>query len=295
MKSKIFALITLLTFSTPAFAKLKVIASITPLQSITQSIGGDLVEVTSIARGTEDPHFVEVRPSFLMSIGQAKLYVSIGMSLDFWARPLIENARNENIVVINASTGIKVLGLPTERVSARLGDVHPEGNPHYWMDPYNIPVVVKNILNGLVKVDPANTETYQKNAKAFLAKLQAADAQWQKELAPYKGTKIVTYHESWEYFAEHFKLDAVAQVEPKPGIPPSGSHTDEVIQIVKRDKVPLILQEPYYPSAAPDLIARSTGAKVVKTPQLCGGAPGTDNYIDLVNHDVQAIAAALKK
>lgn len=295
MTSKLIALIALLTLSSPAFAKMKVIASITPLKSITESIGGDLVEVTSIARGTEDPHFVEVRPSFLMSIGQAKLYVSIGMSLDFWARPLIENARNEDIVVINASAGIKVLGLPTERVTARMGDVHPEGNPHYWVDPYNIPVVVKNILNGLVKVDPANTETYQKNAKAFLAKLQAADAQWQKELAPYKGTKIVTYHESWEYFAEHFKLDVVAQVEPKPGIPPSGSHTDEVIQIVKREKVPLILQEPYYPSAAPDLIARSTGAKVVKIPQLCGGAPGTDTYIDLMNHDVHAIVAAFKK
>lgn len=295
MKSTLLAVIALLSFSNPALAKLKVIASITPLQSITESIGGDLVEVSSIARGTEDPHFVEVRPSFLMSIGQAKLYVSIGMSLDFWARPLIENARNENIVVVNASSGIKVLGVPTERVSARLGDVHPEGNPHYWVDPYNIPVVVKNILNGLVKVDPANSETYQKNAKAFLAKLQAADAQWQKELAPYKGTKIVTYHESWEYFAEHFKLDVVAQVEPKPGIPPSGSHTNEVIQIVKRDKVPLVLQEPYYPSAAPDLIARSTGAKVVKIPQLCGGTSGTDTYIDLMNHDVHAIVAALKK
>jgi ABC-type Zn uptake system ZnuABC Zn-binding protein ZnuA len=295
MRSVLFAVIALLSLSTPALAKLKVITSITPLQSITQSIGGDLVEVSSIARGTEDPHFVEVRPSFLMSIGQANLYISIGMSLDFWARPLIENARNENIVVVNASTGIKVLGLPTERVTARMGDVHPEGNPHYWMDPYNIPVVVKNILNGLVKADPANTETYQKNAKAFLAKLQTADAQWQKELAPYKGTKIVTYHESWDYFAEHFKLNVVAQVEPKPGIPPSGSHTNEVIEIAKRDKVPLILQEPYYPSAAPDLIARSTGAKVVKTPQLCGGTSGTDTYIDLVNHDVQAIVAALKK
>ncbi len=295
MKLKFIVLIAILTLSTPALAKMKVIASITPLQSITESIGGDLVEVTSIARGTEDPHFVEVRPSFLMSIGQAKLYVSIGMSLDFWARPLIENARNENIVVVNASTGIKVLGLPTERVTARLGDVHPEGNPHYWMDPYNIPMVVKNILNGLVKVDPEHKETYQKNAKAFLSKLQAADAQWQKDLAPFKGTKVVTYHESWEYFTEHFKLDVVAQVEPKPGIPPSGSHTDEVIKIVKRDKVSLILQEPYYPSAAPDLIARSTGAKVVKTPQLCGGAPGTDTYIDLMNHDVHAIAAALKK
>lgn len=295
MKSTLVALITLLSLSTPALAKMKVIASITPLQSITESIGGDLVDVSSIARGTEDPHFVEVRPSFLMSIGQAKLYVSIGMSLDFWARPLIENARNEDIVVINASSGIKVLGLPTERVSARLGDVHPEGNPHYWMDPYNIPVVVKNILNGLVKADPSHSETYQKNAKAFLAKLQAADAQWQKELAPFKGTKLVTYHESWDYFAEHFKLDVVAQVEPKPGIPPSGAHTDEVIQIVKRDKVPLILHEPYYPGAAPNLIARSTGAKVVKIPQLCGGAPGTDSYIDLMNHDVHAIATALKK
>src|SRR5579885_2847544 len=146
MRKLLPLLLALLLQAAPAWAKIKVIASITPLKSITESIGGDLVEVSSIARGTEDPHFVEVRPSFMMSIRNAKLYVSIGMSLDFWARPLIENARSSgDLQIVNCSTGIHVLGAPTERVTARLGDVHPEGNPHYWVDPYNVPIIVKNI------------------------------------------------------------------------------------------------------------------------------------------------------
>ena len=289
-------LLALLLPAAPAWAKIKVIASITPLKSITESVGGDLVEVTSIARGNEDPHFVEVRPSFMMSIRSAKLYVSIGMSLDFWARPLIENARSSgDLQIVNCSTGIHVLGAPTERVTARLGDVHPEGNPHYWVDPYNVPIIVKNILTGLVAVDPDNAAKYQQNAKAFLEQLKKADEGWQKELAPYAGVKAITFHESWEYFAEHFKIDVRGQVEPKPGIPPSGSHTQEIINLVKREKIPLIIQEPYYPDAAPKLIAEQTGAKVVKLIQLCDGAPGTSSYIDMMNYNVNKLAEALKK
>jgi ABC-type Zn uptake system ZnuABC Zn-binding protein ZnuA len=249
MKSIRILLLFASVFAWPATgsAKMLVIASITPLASIVQSVGGDLVEVKSIARGTEDPHFVEVRPSFMMAIRNAKLYVSIGMSLDFWARPLIESARSSDIQVVNASLGIHVLGLPTERVSAKLGDVHPEGNPHYWVDPFNVPIIVKNILGGLSKVDPTNEATYEKNARAFLDELKKADTEWRKRLAPYAGTKVVTFHESWNYFCEHFKLDDRGQVEPKPGIPPSGSHTEEIIELVKREKIPLSSWNPSIP------------------------------------------------
>jgi len=292
---KRLVLIFCLLISTTALAKTKVITSITVLKALVESVGGDLVEVSSIGRGTEDPHFVEVRPSFIMTIQGAKLYVSVGMSLDHWARPLIENSRNTDIVIVNASKGIHVLGLPTERVTPLMGDVHPEGNPHYWVDPYNIPIMVKNILTGLTTVDAANAEVYQKNAKAFLDKLKVATAGWEKRLAPFKGTKIVTFHESWEYFAERFKLDVVGFVEPKPGVPPSGAHTEEIIKTMKREKVPLILMEPYYSDSHPKLIAEQTGAKVVKIPQLCEGVPGTSSYIDLMEYDVSAIEKVLKK
>jgi zinc/manganese transport system substrate-binding protein len=297
MKKEIALILVCAVFFSPgaANAKTKVITSITVLKSLTESIGKNLVDVSSIGRGTEDPHFVEVRPSYMMTIASAKLYISTGMSLDHWAKPLIENSRNIDIVMVNASKGIRVLGIPTERVSALLGDVHPEGNPHYWLDPYNIPVMVKNIVTGLSQVDPANAEIYQKNARVFLDQLKTADAGWQKRLKPYAGTKVITYHESWDYFDDHFKFVAIGQVEPKPGIPPSGSHTEEIIQLVKREKVRLILQEPFYPSATPDLIAEKTGAMVVKFPQLCEGAPHTDSYIELMEYNVTAVEKALKK
>ena len=278
-----------------AEAKVKVIASITPLKSLTESVGGDLVEVESIGRGTEDPHFVEVRPSFMISIAKAKLYISVGMSLDIWAKPLIENSRNTDIVIINASKGIHILGVPTERVSALLGDVHPEGNPHYWLDPYNIPIVIRNIVTGLAQVDPANSAVYQKNGRDFLDKLKKADADWQARLKPYSKTKVVTFHQSWDYFAEHFKLEVRGQVEPKPGIPPSGAHTDDIIQLVKREKIPLIFMEPYYNDAHPKLIAEKTGAKLLKLPQLCGGVPKTETYLELMEYNVSAVERALKK
>jgi len=297
MKPLIFSLFAGLSLAVApgANAKIEVITSITPLKSITESIGGDLVDVKSIGRGTEDPHFVEVRPSFIMTIAKAKMYVSIGMQLDYWAKPLIENSRNADILTVYANPGIHVLGLPTVRVTAQLGDVHPEGNPHYWLDPYNVPIMVKNILGGLVQVDPSHAEDYRKNAKAFLEQLKKADQDWQKRLKPYAGTKLVTFHESWNYFANHFHFVVAGQIEPKPGIPPSGSHTEEIIQLVKRDHIPLILQEPYYPSAHPDLIAKKTGAKVLKLPQLCEGVPGTETYIQLMEYNVSHIEKALKK
>jgi ABC-type Zn uptake system ZnuABC Zn-binding protein ZnuA len=297
MKRSKFGVLALLMALLPATAsaKVNVITSITPLRSLVESVGGDLVHVESIGRGDEDPHFVEVRPSFIMKIAKAKLYVSIGMSLDFWAKPLIENARNPDLVFVNASTGIHVLGLPTERVSPKLGDVHPQGNPHFWMDPYNIPVAVKNILSGLVKVDPAHADAYKKNAEAFLAALKSKTQGWLKAMAPYKGTKVITYHESWEYFADRFGLQLVGEEEPKPGIPPSGSHTQAIIQIVKSQKVPLIVQENYYSTSTSQMIAANTGAKVVVIPQLCDGAPGTSSYIDLIDYDVNHIVDALKK
>jgi ABC-type Zn uptake system ZnuABC Zn-binding protein ZnuA len=278
-----------------AQAKVNVVTSITPLASLVDSVGGDLVKVDSIGRANEDPHFVEVRPSFLMTIAKAQLYVSIGMSLDFWAKPMIENSRNTSIVTVNASQGIHVLGLPTERVSALLGDVHPEGNPHYWVDPYTIPVVVKNIVSGLSSVDPTHKETYQKNAQAFLEKLKKKAAEWEKRMLPFKHTKIVTYHESWEYFTERFGLDAVAQVEPKPGIPPSGAHTQEVIEIIGRDHVQVILQEPYYSDSTSKFIAEKTKAKLLKLPQLTGALPGTEDYISMIEYNVSQIETALRK
>lgn len=295
---KIFIIILTIFSILPALSfadKIKVITSTTTLKSITQAITGDKLEVISIARPTEDPHFVEVRPSFIMQISSAKLYVSSGMSLDIWAKSLIENARNQSLIIVNASHDIHALDIPTEKVTAQLGDVHPEGNPHYWMNPFNIPIIVKNILTGLNKIAPEYKNDFENNAKSFIAKLKSADQDWQKKLAPFKGTKLVVYHASWIYFAEHFGFRIVAEVEPKPGINPSGAHTQEIIQLITNEKIPVIIQEPYYSSSTTQMIAEKTGAKLLKLTQMVDGSENTSNYIDLMNTIVSKLEGALKK
>ena len=284
----------MMLFSHPAFAKVKVVTSISPLKSIVESVGGDLVDASSVAKATEDPHFVEVRPSFLMNVADAKMFVMVGLSLDIWAKPLIESSRNTGIVIVNASTGVKPLDLPTERVTALMGDVHPEGNPHYWVDPFNVAVIVKNIVSGLSKVDPEHAKNYLDNAKKFLEELKIKTADWDKRLAPYQGSKVIVYHASWNYFTDHFKFVKVAEVEPKPGIPPSGSHTQDVIEIAKREKAKLILIEPYYSDAHAKMIAEKSGAKVVKLLQMAGGLPGTDSYIKMMEYNVSEVEKAMK-
>ena len=290
---KYFTLIFLL-FTHPALAKIKVVTSITPLKSIVESVGGDLVEVSSVAKATEDPHFVEVRPSFLMNVADAKMFVMVGMALDIWAKPLIESSRNTGILIVNASIGLKPLDVPTERVTALMGDVHPEGNPHYWVEPYNVSFMVKNILAGLTKIDPEHAKNYLENAKKFLDKLKKKTTEWDQRLASAKGSKVIVYHSSWNYFIDHFKLTQVAEVEPKPGIPPSGAHTEEVIQIAKREKVKLILIEPYYSDAHAKMIAEKSGAKVVKLSQMVGGLSNTETYIKMMEYNVSEVEKALK-
>ncbi len=292
---KALILTTIMILTNTSFAKTKVITSTTTLKSLTEVVGGDLVEVTSIARAVEDPHFVEVRPSFIMQISSAKLYVSTGMSLDIWAKPLIENARNLSLVVVNASQGIHALEIPTEKLTAQLGDVHPEGNPHYWVDPYNVPIMLKNILSGLSKVDPEHQSSFEKNAEEFLGKLKNADQDWQKRRDPFKASKIAVYHASWNYFADHFHLNMIAEVEPKPGINPSGSHTAEVIQLIKREHIPVIIQEPYYSTSTTQMISEKTGAKLLKLSQMVGGSDNTGDYFSLIENMVKQFEDAVKK
>ena len=293
---KYFSVMILLgsLISVSAQAKIKVVTSITPLKSLVESVGGELVEVSSVGKATEDPHYVEVRPSFIMNVTNAKMYVMVGLSLDIWAKPLIESSRNSGIVIVNASLGVKPLDVPTERVSPLMGDVHPEGNPHYWVEPYNVSFMVKNILSGLSQVDPEHVKIYQENARKFLDELKKKTAEWDKRLAPYKGTKVVVYHDSWNYFIDHFKLVQVAEAEPKPGMPPSGAHTEQAIQIAIREKAKVFLMEPYYSDAHPKLIAEKAGMKIVKMVQMVGGLPGTDTYIKMMDYNISELEKALK-
>ena len=302
MKSfKTFSLALLLCgLAAGAEAKVRVVSSLQDFASIAQSIGGDRVEASSLAKGYQDPHFVDAKPSFVLQLSRADLLISAGLELEIgYLPPLIDQSRNDKIHpgnpgYLDASVGCDVLQRPTTQVTRAMGDVHPYGNPHYWTDPENGRVVARAITARLSQLDAAGSATYHKNLAAFEARLTQKEAEWRAKMAPYAGTKIVTFHDSWPNFAKAFKLDIVGHVEPKPGIPPSPTHTLEIINLIQAQKVPVILVEPYFDRKTPDSIAARTGAAVVTFYPSAGGTPAITDYFALFDTDINAFAAAVK-
>ncbi len=281
--------------------KLKVVTTLSDFASLAQTIGGDRVEAESIAKGYQDPHFVEPKPSFILKLHDADMLVVAGLELEIgYLPPLLDQARNEKIRptgagYLDASVGCDILDRPTGIVTRAMGDVHPYGNPHFWLDPQNGRVIARAIAVKLTALDPSGAGTYARNLADFEAKLKAAEARWTARLAPFKGTKIVTYHSSWPNFAKAFSLDVVGFLEPKPGIPPSPQHKLEIINVMREQKVPLILMEVYFDRKDPDFVASKTGATVVVIPPSVGGEPAAKDYLSLFDVDVEKIASALEK
>ncbi|MCC6443798.1 MAG: zinc ABC transporter substrate-binding protein [Armatimonadetes bacterium] len=291
--------LSLLALPGAAFAKVNIVATTTDLMDIARSIGGNKVDVTVLSRGVDNPHAVEPRPSQVIKLTQAALLLRIGMDLDMWVDSLIDAARNGNIArggkgYVDCSTGIKRLEIPTERVDASMGDIHIYGNPHYWLDPLNGKIIARNILNALQRVDPSNAESYAANFREYARTLdQKADA-WERQLAPFKGAKIVTYHKSLIYFLKRFGFVQFGEVEPKPGIKPSPSHVNQLIREMKSGGAKVIMMEPFYEKRYPDLIARETGAKVAVVPPSVNSMKGIDTYIEVMDAIVSRVAEALK-
>jgi zinc/manganese transport system substrate-binding protein len=284
----------------PARAALSVVTTTEDLASIAREVGGDKIKVESLSRGYQDPHFVEAKPSFVLKLHAADLLIVVGRELEIgWLPPLITQARNAKIQpgadgYLDASLTCKILEIPTGQITRAMGDVHPAGNPHYWLDPDNGKRIAKSIEKKLASMDSANASTYAQREEDFERRLTAADKGWLATMAPYKGTKIVTYHRSWPNFADHFGLDVVGYVEPKPGIPPSPSHTLELIKAMKDQNVKIILVEPYFDRKTPDSIARETGAKVLVMPPSVGGLPQVTDYIKLFDYDVKLLVDTIK-
>ena len=284
----------------PARAALNVVTTTEDLAAIAREVGGDKIKAESLSRGYQDPHFVEAKPSFVLKLHAADLLVVVGRELEIgWLPPLITQARNAKIQpgadgYLDASLTGKILEIPTGQITRAMGDVHPAGNPHYWLDPDNGKHIAKSIEKKLESMDSANASTYAQREEDFERRLTAADKGWLATMAPYKGTKIVTYHRSWPNFADHFGLDVVGYVEPKPGIPPSPSHTLELMKAMKEQNVKIILVEPYFDLKTPNSIARETGAKVLMLPPSVGGLPQITDYIKLFDYDVRQIVDAIK-
>src|SRR5438128_12670477 len=278
--------------------KLNVVTSTTDLAALTEEVGGDKVNVESIAKGYQDPHFVEAKPSFLLKLRQADLLIAVGLQLEIgWLPPLITQSGNPRIQVgapgyLDASQFAEILEIPTGTVTRAEGDVHPLGNPHYWLDPDSGRRIAKGIAGKLAEMDAADSSYFQQRFQDFDKRLTAAEQKWDAEMKPYRGRKVVTYHRSFPNFAKHFGLNVIGYVEPRPGIPPSPGHTIEVIQTMKREGVKLILVEPYFDLKTPDSIARETGGKVLVLPPSVGGVPEATDYFKLFDYDIGLLLKA---
>lgn len=269
------------------------------LASLAREVGGQHAQVESIARGYQDPHFVEAKPSFLLKLQKADLLVVVGLDLEIgWLPPLVTQSRNSRIQVngpgyLDASTVAEILQKPSGPVTRAMGDVHPLGNPHYWLDPENGSRIAKAIADKLAEIDPEDSAYFRQRYQEFDRRLQEATKRWEQEMAPLKGTKVITYHNSWPNFVEHFGIQVAGFVEPKPGIPPTPSHTLEVINQIKQDQIKLILVEPYFDLKTPNAIARETGVRVLVMLPSVGGEPEVKDYLQLFDHDIRLLKEAL--
>jgi zinc/manganese transport system substrate-binding protein len=283
-----------------ASAGIKVITATQDLAALVTEVGGDKVSVESLARGYQDPHFVEAKPSFVFKLNSADLLIVVGRELEIgWLPPLITQSRNAKLQpggtgYLDASQSARILDMPTGQITRAMGDVHPSGNPHYWLDPANGRRIAKAIQDKLTELSHGDAAYFAQRYADFDRRLGEAEARWKATLAPYKGTKVVTYHRSWPNFAEAFGLDVIGYVEPKPGVPPSPSHTLDLMQQIKAQGVKVILVEPYFDLKTPNAIARDTGAKVLVMTPSVGGVKEATDYIKLFDYDIDLLASTLK-
>src|SRR3984893_3391645 len=293
-----FSMTLLAPAPAPAATKLQIMTATTDLASLAQEIGGDKVDLESIARGYQDPHFVDAKPSFLLKLKRADLLIVVGLELEIgWLPPLINQSTNPKIQVgapgyFDASRFAKILEIPTGQVTRAEGDVHPLGNPHYWLDPENGLRIAKGIVDKLSQMRPGDAAYFEQRYSDFEQRLKQADQRWLAEMKPYEGRKIVTYHRSWPNFAEHFHLNVVGYVEPRPGIPPSPQHTVELIQQMKRENVKVIVVEPYFDLKTPNSVARETGGQVLVLPPSVGGEKEITDYFKLFDYDISKLKQA---
>ena len=298
---QIFSLSAFLLSLVSAQAKLNVVATIPDYAAIAEEIGADRIKVTSIARGTEDQHFVDARPSFVRLLNQADVLIEGGAELEIgWLPPLVSGARNNKILSdapghVVLSRNIHMLEVPTGPVDRSMGDVHPFGNPHFTLDPANGKIIAKTLTDTFSRLDSANATFYEANLKKFTDRLDKKLEEWTKLLEPYRGTKVVSYHKSLNYFLDRFGLQLAGTIEPKPGIEPSPSYINSLIPKLKAEGVKLVLIEPFRPRKTPEYVAQTVGVKLVVLPGSVGGDEKTKDYLSLFDHDVAEVVAALKE
>ena len=280
---------------------INVITATQDLASLAAEVGGDRITVESIAKGYQDPHFVEPKPSFLLKLRKADLLVVVGLQLEIgWLPPLITQSGNSKIQVgnpgyLDMSQFCEILEIPTTQVTRAMGDVHPLGNPHYWLNPENGRRIAKALASKFSEMRPSDASYFAGRYADFDKRLTEAEKRWDAQMAQYRGRKVITYHRSWPNFCERFGLVVVDYVEPKPGIPPTPAHTLEVINTMKRENIKLILVEPYFDLRTPNSIAGATGGTVAVLLPSVGGVKEVTDYFKLFDYDINLLVNAFVK
>jgi ABC-type Zn uptake system ZnuABC Zn-binding protein ZnuA len=293
------AALAVLAGAADAADKVRVVTTIPDLKSLTEAVGGDLVDVESLTRGTQNFHEAEVRPSMMLKLRRADLLIENGLDLDAWVDVAVQGANNANIIRgaagrIEVSHNVPVLEVPTGRVDRSMGDVHPRGNPHFSLDPGLAPIITQNILEGLARIAPQHRAAFEKNRQAFLARVDGEMAKWTKTMAPLKGAKVVGYHPVFTYFLTRFGLAQVGAIEDRPGIPPSPGHLARLIQQMKQERVKAILVEPWNDRKLAERVAEEAGARALVMATAVGAVKGADNYIAAIDYNIRTLAEALR-
>lgn len=284
-----------------ASAAFKVLTTTEDLASIAREVGGDRITVEALARGYQDPHFVEAKPSFILKLHAADLLIVVGRELEAaWLPPLITQSRNPKIQpgapgYLDASLNARILEIPTGQITRAMGDVHPLGNPHYWLSPDNGRRIAQSIQKKLSELRPNDSAYFAQRYADFDRRLAEAEKRWHAAMDPYRGLKVVTYHRSWSNFVDAFGIVVIGYIEPRPGIPPSPAHTLALIEEMKRQNIKIIIMEPYFDSKTPNAIARATGAEVVVLLPSVGGEKDVTDYFKLFDHNIDALVGAIKR
>jgi zinc/manganese transport system substrate-binding protein len=300
-RSVALVLLALVPFAGGAAAadRIRVVTTTTDLKALTEVVGGDLVEVDALARGNQNAHDLEVRPSLMVKVRRADLLVMNGLELDQWADVVVQGANNSRVIPgapgrVDASQGIMVLEAPTTRVDRSMGDVHPLGNPHYTLDPGMAPAITANILAGLGRVAPQSRPVFERNRTEFLGRLDEAMTRWTKLLEAFKGAKIVVDHNMWPYFLTRFGLVQAGTIEERPGIPPTPAHLTRLIALMKAEHIKVVIMAPWGDQKLAERVAQEAAAKAVTLATGVGAVKGTDTYLDMVDYDVKTLAQALR-
>jgi zinc/manganese transport system substrate-binding protein len=299
LKSILFSAILFANITSINAGTIKVVTTTMDMKSIAELVGGNKVSVSSIATGYQNPHFVDPKPNFIISLSNADLFVTVGLDLETgWSPQLLSSSRNTKIQkgaagYVDASSGVILYQVPTAANRAE-GDIHIYGNPHFWLDPINGKVIARNIANGLERVDPSNKAFYETNLLAFNTKIDTKLKEWQTKMAPYKGSKIIAYHNEWVYFETRFGLQIVDFMEPKPGIPPSPTQLLKIIKEIKANSIKVMISSPYFATSSSDMVTQQTGAKGLVLATSVGAFSSVKDYFDLFDYNINLLIANLK-